>query len=93
VILGSHDFDGSRSPTFHDPFYPTFSVGVFQWVLRADKKHVKRGKMKVRITGFCCNPEPVHALAREVVRALDAGTYVGAKRVTIRTFTFTETPK
>jgi len=90
VILGSHDFD--RSPTGDGRLYLTFGVGVFEWVLRAHRvagdhvfwRDLKRGKAKVRITGFCCDPEPVYRKAREVVRALDAGTYVGAKRMTIR---------
>lgn len=80
-IVGRHDFDGSCSPGKSNVNYQTFSVGVFQWLLKTDKKSLKRSAVKVRVKGLVSDPEAVYARAREVVGQLDKGTYNGPKSI------------
>ena len=82
-IAGRHDFDGSCSPSKYVSHinHQTFSVGVFQWLLKTDKKSLKRSAVKVRVKGLVSDPEAVNARAREVAEQLDAGTYTGPKTI------------
>jgi hypothetical protein len=51
-IVERHDFDGACAPGGkHAPkhvTYDTFSVGVFQWLWKSDRKSLKRSAVKVR---------------------------------------------
>jgi hypothetical protein len=64
--------------------YRTFSYGIFPLVSTADGKRVKRGKVVVRVVGSVANAAAVEAEARRICNALEAGTYAGPKRVTVR---------
>lgn len=74
---GKHGF----TTTCLDGNWLTFSVGVFQWVLKANGKDVKKGAAKVRVKGFATDSAAVFAKADAIAKELDAGTYRGVKYV------------
>lgn len=94
--MGKHAYAGScgpladgecAAPAGFEPGWPsgeTFSVGVFQWVLLASGKGVKRGRVKVRVGGRIGDAHKVAEKAREVCQELDAGTYTGPKKVMVK---------
>ena len=100
AVAGQHDYHGACAPGDAWPTrtsrYFRFSVGCFQYLPKARGSGVKRGPVKVRITGFTYRPELVYAKAAEVCRQLDAGTYSGPRNITatrkpVTTTTTTET--
>jgi hypothetical protein len=78
---GTHAFYGACAPLegFRDTT-ETFSVGCFEWIPASNGK-TKRGPVKVRVKGFCDEPEVVYSYAAYVCEKLDAGTYDGTKRI------------
>lgn len=82
---GKHSFDGSCAPGSFGTWGHQigFSVGVFQWVPKADGKGLKRSAVKVRIKGFVCNADKVYAKALEISRKLDAGESIKQKSITV----------
>lgn len=76
--VGTHGFSGACLPRYGSHF-ETFSVGVFEWVPRANGKGVKRGPVKVRVWGK--DERKIMARAREIAAELDAGAYRGPKKV------------
>ena len=87
AIAGKHGFYGSCAPgtagVLHYSAQETFSVGVFQWESKNNGRGCKRRAVKVRVKGPFGNPSAVYAKANQIVAALDAGTYVGPKNVTV----------
>ena len=82
--VGKHGYEGACAPgggVSCSWNQETFSVGIFEWVPRSCGKGVKRGKVKVRVSGPVDMPERVYARADAVVAELDAGTYTGPKNV------------
>ena len=82
--LGRHGYDGSYAPgrrirTNAAPF----SVGASEWVPTRTNADMKRGKVKVRITGSRSRPIPVFEAARTIAEALDNGTYQGPSRLRV----------
>lgn len=75
---GTHGFDGACLPGPGSHF-ATFSVGIFEWVPRANGKGVKRGPVKVRVRGS--DERKIRRRAREIAAELDAGAYRGPKNV------------
>jgi len=93
--VGKHAYAGSCAPpgsgaldarewSFRGSYQETFSVGIFQWVLLASGRGVKRGPVKVRVFGPVFRAEEVAEKAREIVEALDNGSYNGPKRVQVK---------
>ena len=80
---GTHEYSGKCAPGDYGNMWLTFSVGVFEWVPRANGKGTKRSKAKVRVKGPTRTPDLVYAKAREIADSLDAGTYAGPKTVTL----------
>lgn len=93
--VGKHAFAGSCAPpgvneasggwdggTYRS--WEMFSVGIFQWVLRASGKGVKRGPVKVRVEGRTTDAKLVAAKARAICELLDIGAYTGPKNVKVR---------
>ena len=79
-----HDFDGACIPKEGViSSYKNFSVGVFQWVPKARGKGLKRGPVKVRVSGLCQSSELVFSVARGIVEALDENRYNGPKTVKV----------
>jgi len=56
---------------------------VFEWLPKASGKGLKKGPVKVRVSGPARFPDIVEREAKRVVAALDAGTYTGPKRITV----------
>jgi len=61
----------------------SFSVGIFQCVPRNSGKGGKKSAVKVRVRGYVSQPTKVYDRAKEIIIALDAGTYTGPKNVTV----------
>lgn len=82
-VAGKHGFAGSYEPGRSQYRHATFSVGVFEWLHKADGKSLKRGKVKARIYGSSDRPDLVYAEARRCCDVLDAGGELGfeSKRV------------
>ena len=87
-VVGKHGFDGSCEPgstvEVHFGTVRTFSVGIFEYVLKKGGKEIKRSKAKVRVSGPYSKPELVYVKAKEIVEQLDAGTYKGPKNVRVK---------
>ncbi len=75
---GKHDFAGS---CLGSTACRTVSVGCFQWVPGYD--NLKRGKVKVRVSGPRRLADKIKDKAREICAQLDAGTYTGPKYVKV----------
>lgn len=84
--VGRHDFAGACVPGGISGWsgQRTFSVGIFRWIPTANGKSRKKSAVGVRVSGSCSDPELVYAKAREIVAALDAGTYHGPKSVVLK---------
>ena len=65
--LGDWDFDGSwvNATTFP---HATASVGVFQWIARASKKGLKRGRSVIRFHSTFDDGEGIFARAEAFCR-------------------------
>ena len=89
-----HTWYGSCDPRngFSRYRYSTFSVGCLECIPKPSGG-LKRGPIKVRISGPTSDPELVYDRAREICLQLDAGTYTGPNRVTVRNTTTTPTPQ
>lgn len=76
-FVGKHDFDRD----IIEGWNITFSVGIFQWILSADGKHMKKGKAKVRVSGLVIDKQRVFEVAESIVNDLDSGNWDGRKTV------------
>lgn len=84
---GQHDFDGRCDPSNANEAFlwqRSFSVGVFEYVLKKDLTELKRGPVKVRVSGSVGAAKAVYERARQIRDELDRGVYRGPKRVTVR---------
>ena len=84
--IGKHGFSGACAPDsggYWAGHYHTFSLGIFEWVNKASGQGLKKGPVRVRVSGDTNNAEAVNAKAEEIVRLLDAGIYSGPKRVRV----------
>jgi hypothetical protein len=75
----SHGFSGNCAPGVTQFTYETLSVGV----PKSSGKGLKKGPVKVRISGHTSDHESVYEKARQVVAQLDAGTYAGPKTIRV----------
>ncbi len=57
------DYNGACIPD-GNPFWKTFSVGIFQWLPKSNGKGLKKGKIVKRIKGSSYEKEAVFKLAR-----------------------------
>ena len=81
--VGKHAFGGECIPQAGAiPMFQTFSVGIFQWEEKRNGT-LRRGKVKVRVSGSTAAPEAVLSRAKEICAALDRGTYSGPKNVRV----------
>ena len=82
--LYKHDFSGAYAPGGLSGFNNnTFSVGIFQWVPKANGKGLKKSAVKVRVKGYVSQPEKVYEAAKRICAELDAGTYTGKRYVSV----------
>lgn len=82
-FVGYHDFDKENALT-ESGWNKTFSIGIFAWELRGNKKSMKKGKAKVRVSGLVENKSNVFAFAENVVKQLDANEWDGRKNVIVK---------
>lgn len=80
---GTHAFTGQFAPSKKQMIgQQSFSVGIFEWLSKANGKGVKRGAVKVRVKGPTHAEQAVLDKAREIAQQLDAGIYEGPRTVT-----------
>jgi hypothetical protein len=88
--LGKHDLYGSGllGPVGGSVYFDgqqTGSVGCFQWVAGAHGRcRLKRGKVKVRVSGNITVADDICTKAREICDLLDKGEYHGPKNVRVK---------
>jgi hypothetical protein len=82
-FVGKHDYDKDNS-LHTSTWAKTFSVGIFQWVLKNNRKEMKRGKVLVRVSGPCSKSKQVFEMAEHVVIDLDNNEWDGRKNVLIK---------
>lgn len=82
-FVGKHDYDKQQAEKYAS-WGATFSVGIFQWQLKADKKSMKPTKAVVRIKGTDGTRDKVFEMAEEIVKLLDEGKWDGRKTVTVK---------
>lgn len=80
-FVGKHDFDKDSAII---GWNKTFSVGIFKWELKYDKKSMKKGKAVVRVSGLTSETDHVFAEAERIVNLLDAGEWDGRKTVKVK---------
>lgn len=83
--IGEHDFKMPVRAFLLQSNAATFSVGVFAWVAASTATGMRPAKAKVRVAGprTKAGYKLVHDKAKEVMVALDAGTYAGPKLVRV----------
>jgi len=68
--LGDWDYDASFRPDGKEYFNNrTFSVGIFQWIQKANGKGIKRSAVKKRIRGYSINPGDVYKRADDYIKS------------------------
>jgi hypothetical protein len=80
-FVGKHDYD--KESAILGGWNKTFSVGIFKWELKNNRKSMKKGKTIVRLYGLVTDKEKVFAAAERVVNDLDAGVWDGRKSVVV----------
>ena len=72
---GEWDFDGSCAPhcagAGWGSHYLTFTLGIFQWVPKANGEGLKRGKVIRRVKGYTASPDEAFEKARQIVAELN----------------------
>jgi len=81
-FVGKHDFYKESALT-ETGWNQTFSLGIFQWELKGNKKAMKKGKVKVRVSGDVKNKVDVFNMAEKLVNLLDSNEWDGRKNVKI----------
>ena len=82
--IGTHGYSGNWTPGKRQMVGQlTFSVGIFLWEPASTKVGVKKGCVKVRVSGPTHNPEAVYSKAREVIEDLNKGTYNGPNTIRV----------
>lgn len=68
-----HDFSGNCAPDPNGVAYPqaSFSVGIFQWLLKISGKGLKKSAVKYRVRGSISNYQLVYKRAEEICNELD----------------------
>ena len=72
---GKHDYSGSCAPDGPEYYsnQKIFSVGVFQWLPKANGKGLKKSAVKFRVKGYSSQPEKVYDLAEMICDKYDKG--------------------
>lgn len=82
-LVGTYDYDKPTSPLLGWG-NKTFSVRIYQWVMRNNGKSLKQSKAIVRVSGPVDNPEAVYHKADEIRQQLNGREYSGKHNVTVR---------
>lgn len=79
---GKHAYDKNNALEWLSVSHPdtkSFSVGIFKWVLSANKRYLKPSKAVVRVIGSAKEPVKIFNTADLLIRRLDEGTWNGQK--------------
>ena len=83
--VGKHDYDKHKAKEFATySVFVTFSIGIFQWEMKANGKEMKRGPVKVRVRAFHKDFDRAVEVADRIVRELDEGVYEGPMKVDVK---------
>lgn len=77
--VGLHGYDRESSERYIEYGCKTFSVNIFQWVLKYSKKEIKPSKCVVRVSGKPEDKEKVFAMCDLICKQLDLGEWDGRK--------------
>lgn len=77
---GRYDYD-ERTRCL--PYFESFSIGIFRWVLKGNGKSLKKESAKVRVVGGSAARKKMLEKCEEIRKQLDAGTYKGPKTVRV----------
>ena len=83
-FAGKHDYNKASADWFALWNGKTFSINVFKWELKTNRKEMKPSKCIVRICGSPAVKEKVFAEADRIVSLLDDGQWQGKKYVKIK---------
>lgn len=83
-FVGKYDYDKEKALKFASYDVETFSINIFQWELKSNKKSMKAGKGVVRVIGEPRKKEQAFKMAEDIVVALDNGHWNGPKTVKIK---------
>lgn len=82
-LVGTYDYEKPRHPEMGWG-NKTFSVGIYQWLMRANGKSLKKSKTIVRVSGPVEKPESVYSKADEIRDQLNGKSYTGKSNVSVR---------
>lgn len=82
--VGKYDYDKESAEKFASWNGKSFSVNIFKWQLKSNKKEMKMGKGVVRVSGSPSIKDKVFAEAEKIINLLDAGQWDGRKSVTVK---------
>ena len=82
-FVGKHDYD-KENYLSETGWNKTFSVGIFKWELKNNRKSMKKGKTIVRVSGLVTDKVKVFAFAENVVNDLDVNLWDGRKTVVVK---------
>lgn len=84
---GKHDFTmpSDDDLALMERWAQTFSVGIFKWELKGNKRALKKGKAIIRIKAPIDKSKDLILRAQRVCKELDAGTFdLNVKTITIK---------
>lgn len=82
-FVGKHDFDKESAERFASYGCKTFSVNIFQWGIKSNKKEMKPLKCVVRVNGKPADKDKIFAICENIVKDLDNGEWDGRKTVSV----------
>ncbi len=82
-FVAKHDYDKQSAERFASYGGKSFSVNIFQWVLKSNGKSMKPSKGIVRVSGAPEIQVKVFEMAENIVKLLDAGDWDGRKTVVV----------
>ncbi len=80
--MGKHAFNRLISAPGWGP--KSTSVGIYKMELSAHGKSLKYSHAIVRVTGSADNIEGINKMAESIVKQLDAGTWDGKNKISVK---------
>jgi hypothetical protein len=82
-FVGKHDYDRAGAEKYAKHGFDSFSVNVFQWLMKTNGKEMKKSLCIVRVHGRPCDKDRVFQVCESIVKDLDLGTWDGRKSVKV----------
>ena len=83
-FTGKHDYDKESAERYAAWGGKSFSVNIFQWVMKRSKKEMKPSKCVVRVHGSPKDKDKVLATCERIVKELDGGNWDGRKSIKVK---------